>query len=162
MKKPGMVNDVWRVEPDVPQKQAPVRPAPTPSPIDSRFSDDIDQDTARKKSSTIELKNYGGIKVDNVSNATEAAAMILQFCVEFAKQTEPLLLAYGIILVKLTPGKLDTPFYIQRADGWTLAIPEVTSREQGCLQLIQAVSRIKKDAFLGPKMDLYHIQPYIW
>jgi hypothetical protein len=150
MKRPGLVKDPWHVA-------APVAPTPrqkTPAQVSQaslRHDDNIDKDIEKKKVATIE----------GTDDATEAAAMLLRFCVDHSKYTEPLLLNYGILLVQLTNSPVRTPFYIQRADGWTLAIPDVATREIGCLQLVQAVNAMRKDPFLGPKLDLYQIRSYL-
>lgn len=159
-KRPGLVKDPWQLSAASTEVRKPKLP-PEVSPTVARHSDDIEKDLEKKKRATIDVKNYGGIVVGGTTDATEAAATLLRFCVDHAKYVEPILLNYGVILIQLTQTKLGTPFYIQRADGWTLAIPDVPTREQGCLQLIQAVNAMTKDSFLGPKLDIYQISAYI-
>lgn len=161
--KPGVIRDPWRTTPR--PAASPSTPAarktPTETPlVDATHEDDIDVDSEGRKYSTIELKNYGGIVVEGTASTTQAAAQVLKFCVDNHKEIDRIFLDFGVVVTKLEPGYLQAPFYIQRSDGWTLAIPQATSRDQGCLQLIQALLRLKSNASLSRKLTEYRIKPY--
>jgi hypothetical protein len=157
-KKPGIFKDPWRSVPE-PEPQAPLPLVESAKPVPNT-PDELEEDIADPKYSTIAVKGYGGITVDGVSTALNAASQILKFCVEKRHIIEPTLLNYGIVVCKMTPGKLTTKFYIKRADGWTLAIPDATNRDNGCLQLIQALLEVQTDPAMKREMQLYHIRPY--
>jgi hypothetical protein len=133
VQKKGIFRDPWRTAVPAPKPTAPI--PPPPSDVDP---DDTDV-TAGRQCVSISLPNYGGITAHGTDNPQELGRRLLEFCVANQKIVEPYLLQYGIIIVKLVAHtKLNTVFYIQRSDGWTLAVPQANNREQGLLQLIQA------------------------
>ncbi len=159
-RRPGMLQDPWR------NMVAPVPEAPAaaaanvPEVARNDAGDDIDGDMEHVRKATIELKNYGGITVTGAQSPSHAAAQVLQFCVDNLKLVDQTLISFGIVVTKLHPGKLTTPFYVQRNDGWTLAVPMVKTRDDGCLQLIQAMLALRTDPAAGAKMRELKIQPY--
>lgn len=158
IKRPGIFTDPWRtataaaVVPVLEQRKAKAVASAV---------EEFEEDISDPKHATLELKGYGGITVDGVSAPLNAAAQILKFCVENKSKIEQTLLQYGIILVKMSQlAKLTTKFYIQRDDGWTLAIPDASTRDNGCLQLIQALLEINSDPAMKGSMQHYRIRPY--
>jgi hypothetical protein len=160
--KPGVIKDPWRSNTQnarLPAKNNQAVAASAPL-VDSTQQDDIDLDTQGHKYASIELKNYGGVVVSGTSSTTQAAAQILKFCVDHSALIERIFLDFGVVVTRLEPGTLDAPFYIQRVDGWTLAVPQAETRDQGCLQLIQALLKLKSSAALSDKLAQYQIKPY--
>lgn len=154
---PGLLRDPWRVgasapkvEPEVPEH---VR---TISTDDSPILDDIQEECH----STIELKGYGGITVDGVTKLNHAASQVLKFCVDHHKEIDDIFLQYGVLLTPFDVTDLQLSFFIQRDDGWLLAVPEATTRDAGCLQLIQAMLEVYTLPKLRKKMQKYRIRPY--
>jgi hypothetical protein len=161
-KRAGILRDPWRA---LTSKQSPSDSTEPPAPTLSEKAavdagDDINGDMEGKKTSTIELKNYGGITVQGAESPSHAAAQVLKFCVDNLKIVEETLISFGVLVTRLHPGKLTTPFYVQRADGWTLAIPMVKNRDEGCLQLIQALLALRTNPIASAKMRELKIQPY--
>jgi mannitol/fructose-specific phosphotransferase system IIA component (Ntr-type) len=64
------------------------------------------------------------------------------------------------LLTQVPVVTLETPFYLQRADGWLLAVPEAGSRDEGILQLIQAFVKLDQDPKLQTKLRRYYIRPF--
>ncbi len=161
---PGIVRDPWRnfssiVPKPEAQPRKPISEEEDGADID--VDTDTDTDTHQEKYATILLQGYGGITVDGVTEPTHAALRVLEFCVDHRREIEPYLVEYGVIVVKMERVKTpDIKFYIQRADGWLLAIPGATTRDDGCAQLIQAMLRIQVNPALKKKLVEYHIRPY--
>lgn len=154
-KMPGILADPWRRS-SAPTKAVhiPEREVnPDPSPIDV----DIQEDAQH---STIELKGYGGITVDGVSKLGHAAEQILQFCVDNHAKIDSTFLKYGVLVAKVPVAQMKLQFYVQRKDGWLLAVPEAQTRDEGCLQLIQAMMEIYRDSSLRQALTKYRIRPY--
>ncbi len=150
--KKGIFRDPWRTA-ELPPPPAITRPVPA-EPVDS---DTVD--SAQYVSTAI--PNYGGITVSGTNNPQELGRRLLEFCVKNQKIVEPYLLQYGIVVVKLALGtKLNTQFYIQRSDGWTLAVPDIRDREQGLLQLIQAFLALATNTVTNALLEAASIQPY--
>jgi len=159
--RPGVLKDPWQRA--APQEQAPAvkRPPVRQPKVEVRDHDNIDADREERKSVDIGLPNYGGIVVADVDSSTEAAAKILKYCVDNLPKVERILLEYGVLVARIeSQGSLPSPFYIQRADGWTLIVPDATSRDMGCLQLIQAFLKLKGAADTTKSLELYRIKPY--
>lgn len=157
--KKGIFKDPWRTsanEVTIPQDPAHYKPSPLDvEPVDS------DNDKNGVQHVSVALPNYGGITVGGTNNSQELGRRLLEFCVVNQKIVEPYLLQYGIVVVKLGIGiKLNTLFYIQRSDGWTLAVPEVSSREQGLLQLIQAFLELANNPSTQALLAKANIRPY--
>ena len=155
-KKPftGVLKDPWRSAPKGPPPSKVKKP--TASEADSPLNDDMrDAQYAH-----IELRGYGGITVDGVSESRHAAAQLLKVCVDFHKQIDPILVRYGVLITQLPVTELNTKFYVQRADGWLLAVPEAQSLDEGRLQLIQAMMAINQDPELRKHLRRYHLRPY--
>jgi hypothetical protein len=160
--KPGVIKDPWRSDNSNPRaaSKLPRKVVEEAPLVDATHEDDIDVDSKGRKYATIELKNYGGVVVAGTDSTTQAAGQVLKFCVDHHTQVERIFLDFGVVVTRLDPGTLNAPFYIQRADGWTLAIPEAETRDQGCLQLIQALLKLKSSAMLSDKLAQYRIKPY--
>lgn len=148
----GILKDPWR--------SMPVEPPPTNKPTTPTDTSPLTDDLRETQYATIELKGYGGITIDGVSKAKHAAAQLLKFCVDHEKLIADILVQFGVLLTKIAVTKLDTPFYIQRADGWLLAVPEAKTRDEGCLQLIQAMVKVDQHPKLQVLLRKYHIRPY--
>jgi hypothetical protein len=153
--KKGIFKDPWRSAP-VPTAPLPSKTVALPSqePIDNAESLPVQSVSAT-------LPNYGGITVLGTGNPQELGRRVLEFCVQNAKIVEPYLLQYSIVIVRLPlTTKLNTPFYIQRSDGWTLAVPDVTTKEQGLLQLIQAFLELTQTPNTRTLLEQAGIRPY--
>jgi hypothetical protein len=175
-KRIGVLRDPWRT--NVPEfttnsagervdtatgQRRPV--VPTVSQEAARDTgDDINDDMEGTRQATIELKNYGGVTVKGAASSAHAAAQILKYCVDNSAAIDKVLTRYGLVVTKLHPGQLKAPFYIQRQDGWTLAIPMARTRDEGCLQLIQALLAIRVEipahTGAGARMDEMGIAPF--
>lgn len=171
-KRIGVLRDPWRTAtPDTTVNSAGdtvntasgevVRRAPTVSEQAANDpGDDINGDMEGVKQTTVELKNYGGIVVKGAESSAHAAAHILQFCVDNNTDIEKVLTRYGVVVAKIHPGQLKAPFYIQRRDGWTLAVPMARTRDEGCLQLIQALLAVRLETRAGLRMLDAGITPF--
>lgn len=153
---PGLLKDPWRN----PQPVTASKPVDTNIPLVSEETSPINQDIQAPSYATIALKNYGGITVAGVLEINHAAAQILKFCVDHIKQVDDILVKYGVVVAQLPLEKLNTPFYIQRADGWLLAVPAAKTRDEGCLQLIQALVTVSQHPKLRAELKTYQIRPY--
>jgi len=157
--KPGVIRDPWRTV--TPPASAQVTAAPTVSEeVAHKAGDDINEDMQEVVTATITLKNYGGITVTGAKTPAHAAAQVLEFCVDNLRAAEATLISFGIVVAKLQRGPMTTPFYVQRKDGWTLAIPMVRTRDEGCLQLIQALIALNTHPTMRAKMRDLNIVPY--
>lgn len=157
-KAPGLLKDPWRtVEPE-PVAPKPADTLPQTAPSTRRQGDD---DEGPRATATIDLKGYGGITVEDVDGVPMAAVRLLEFCVDHRKDIDEILTEYGIVLAKMDLKQVNgIHFYIQRADGWVLAIPGVATRELGRFQFIQAFVRIQSNPVLKKKLEQYKIRPY--
>jgi len=157
-KAPGLLNDPWRTIEVAPVAPKPEAPGPVHVTSTRRSGDDNESPRAI---ATIELKGYGGITVEDVSDTPMAAARLLEFCVDHRKDLESTLTEYGIILAKLDLKQIrNIHFYIQRADGWVLAIPGAATRELGRFHFVQAFIRMQSNPVLKKKLEEYRIRPY--
>lgn len=165
-KAPGLLNDPWRTietEPVAPKPQAPgASPGAVPGAVpvaSTRRNGDTNE--SPRSIATIELKGYGGITVEDVTDTPMAAARLLEFCVDHRKDIESTLTEYGIVLAKLDLKQISNiNFYIQRTDGWVLAIPGAATREVGRFHFIQAFIRMQSNPGLKKKLEEYRIRPY--
>jgi len=162
---PGLLNDPWRStspEPTPSQKHSETLPENLPLHVRTISTDDspIHDDIQSPLTATIELKGYGGITVAGVEQLPHAAAQVLKFCVDHAKNIDDIFMQYGVLLTQMPITELTTKFYIQRADGWLLAVPEAKTRDEGCLQLIQAMAEAYRVPNLREQMTKYRIRPY--
>jgi hypothetical protein len=153
--KTGVLHDPWRTSLAAPDAPKPKR-VPTPSTDNSPINDDL-RDT---QYATIALKGYGGITIEGVTELKHAAAQLLKFCVDQEKLVDDILVQFGVLLAQMPVGNLKTKFFIQRADGWLIAVPEAKTRDEGCLQLIQAMVKIDQSPPLHLLLRKYHIRPY--
>jgi len=154
-KTPGILTDPWRQ--DTPPVAPPKEPPPTPNSLAGEQDPDI---SSVARSATLELKGYGGITVEGFDTLTEAAAHILAFCIQHLPVIEDRLISYGVLVAKLdAPAKAQ--FYVQRKDGWTLALPEARDRDEGLLSLIQALSHLQSDTTIHTAMKDAHIRPFV-
>lgn len=163
--KPGVVQDPWRTAPPVPTPPKVQRTprVPVPSTQGAPEQGDTD-DTAFDHYATLELPGYGGITVRSPQRqgASYVALRLLDFCREHAAQIEPTLTDFGVVF---TQGALNAPlekplFYIQRRDGWMLAVPQAKTREGGAFQLIQAFLALSALPHVRPHLERYQIRPY--
>ena len=167
-KVPGLLNDPWRSATVSPPVRQPARKEPEPLPPDlpiavrtiSTDDSPIENDIQVPSHATIELKGYGGITVDGVEQMNHAGAQVLKFCVDHHKKIDDIFVQYGVLLTQLPVSELNLKFYIQRADGWLMAVPEAKTRDEGCLQLIQAMMEVYRNTFLREQMRKYRIRPY--
>ena len=152
MAKP-IFNDPWR------QPLAPPEPKPTAVPQASE-EELANADISNPAFATITLPGYGGITLYGSDDPQVLVQRLLEFCVLHRKQIDSILTQYGILVVHLALSRPPTPFFIQRGDGWTLTVPGATTRNEGLLQLIQALLDISQRPSLKPLLDKYGIQPF--
>lgn len=161
-KMPGLLQDPWRASvPEPPPRRNLESVEPPPGvPTISADASPIHDDLQDPKHATIELKGYGGITVDGVDELTHAASQVLQFCIDHQATIDDTLLQYGVLVAKVPVTRTTTKFYVQRKDGWMLAVPDANSRDEGCLQLIQAMLEIYRLPKMKKTMRKYRIRPY--
>ena len=153
-KMPGMVTDPWRNSPNINKMLEP----PPPAVISTQ---EIEEDLQDQKFATIELKGYGGITVDGTNELKIAAVRILEFCIAHQTKIEDYFTEHGIVVTKLPKTSLsNVKFYIQRGDGWILAIPDAKTRDEGCFQLIQAMLKIQAQPSLNTLLTEFKIRPF--
>lgn len=156
-KVPGLLKDPWRNASSMAPAAAltaPVEPVVT-------STQEIEEDLQAEKFATIELKGYGGITVEGTNEIPVAAVRLLEFCVDHKKEIESIFTDYGVVIAKMEVRKMPAiKFYIQRSDGWLIAIPGAPTRDAGCFQLIQALMRVQANALLKKKLESYKIRPY--
>jgi hypothetical protein len=152
--KPGMLQDPWR------SAQVPV-PKPVPKERTPATGDYTEEESEGLPLATVDLKGYGAITIGNTTASMSAAARILEFAVNNRKDLERTFADFGIVIAQMPlqgSGKLK--FYIQRADGWILAIPGAETRDAGCLQLIQALLQLKTIPSLKKRLEDAKISVY--
>lgn len=155
-RKPGMLQDPWRTNAPTPAaKPVPKRKVTSAAPTEDEYGNDLE-----KKFSTIDLKGYGAITITGTSEETGAGGRLLDFALANKREIEPIFTQYGIVLAQLATPPVNLRFYVHREDGWLLAIPEVTTRDAGCLQLIQAFLHIKTIPALKKKLEDAKISVY--
>lgn len=119
--------------------------------------DELDEGPAG--STTLVCKSYGGITVDGVRTATEAALKLLDFAVLHRRTLDELLTHYGLLVEVLDEFPLGG-FCIRRTtDGWSLMVPEATAREHALLQIVQAFLAIGRTP-LAQTLREAGIHPY--
>jgi hypothetical protein len=157
-KVPGMLQDPWRSA----QVPAPTKARPTKqSPEPENSVGDTDDESEHSPLATIDLKGYGAITVGNASTSMSAAARILGFTVNNRKDLEKIFTDFGVVIAQMPlRGSEKLKFYIQRADGWILAIPGAMTRDAGCLQLIQALLHLNTVPSLKKKLEDAKISVY--
>jgi hypothetical protein len=156
-KMPGVVTDPWRtqVTPKTTSKPAPPDPS-HPPPAPPQDTDSYDQRFA-----TIELAGYGGITVEGTSDIPVAAVRILRFCCQEKSRIEDLFAEFGVVITKTAQNSFAPQnFYIQASDGWLLAVPGAKTRDQGALQLIQAMMHLNTLPEFRDKLHKAKIRPY--
>lgn len=161
-KKPGIFKDPWRqnVKPVVPEPASePVDPATATyigeeAPLDSG-TDDIQHDVR----ASVLLKGYGGVALLGTDSPKKVAVQIINCCAEYEPQMGDTLAKYGIVVAQLEEAP-DMTMYIRRRDGWTLCIPDARTREEGLLQLIQALLEIDSDPNLKPYLRKFGLTPF--
>lgn len=156
-KVPGMLQDPWR------SAQAPVaaKAAKTAQPIKEVRDDSDGEESEHTPLATIDLKGYGAITVANATTSMSAAARILEFTVNNRKDLEKTFTDFGVVIAQMPlRGSEKLKFYIQRADGWILAIPGALTRDAGCLQLIQALLQLNTIPALKKKLEDAKISVY--
>jgi len=157
-KVPGMLQDPWRST----QVPAPSKPQHSKQPEPEKPAVDADgEEPEHPPLATIELKGYGAITVSHVATSLSAAARILEFAVNNRKDLEKIFTDFGVVIAQMPlRGSEKLKFYIQRADGWILAIPGALTRDAGCLQLIQALLQLNTVPALKKKLEDAKISVY--
>lgn len=145
-KKPGML-DPWRAPPRA-----------TPSNTEPSLPEV--PDFGPEKKTSIQVKNYGGISIDQAVNPRILSDALLQFLVDHEKVVDPILTEFGIVLLKVEEILPTAKLYIHRVDGWTLAIPEAASREEGLFRLLQAFRKIAAHSELRKALSINGISVY--
>jgi hypothetical protein len=111
------------------------------------------------KTTTIICPGYGGITVYNADTPTEALLRVLDQLVKHQRMVDDTLIAYDVLLAKLASQPVQG-FCIRRAeDGWTLAVPSATKREEALLQITQALLELARGPF-GATLRAERITPY--
>lgn len=162
-KIPGMLQDPWRsgptatpATPTSAPKTAPKTAQPTPTNLD-----EDGEEKSHIELSTIELKGYGAITIGHATTAQGAAGRLLEFAVINRKDLEKTFTEFGIVIAQMPlQGSANLKFYIQRTDGWILAIPGAVTRDAGCLQLIQALLQLNTIPILKKKLEDARISVY--
>lgn len=163
MATPGVSKDPWRnIKPEPVQEKVKVAPTTKRKPPPVTGIEEIHEDMREEiKHATLEIKGYGGITVDGTGDLTSAAAQILAFCVDHIADVDDTLVHYGVVVTQLAPQEpVSANFFVRRADGWTLAVPQAPNREAGCLQLIQAMNKIYTQKNNKRHMEAYRIRPF--
>jgi len=155
---PGLLKDPWRtITPPESKKPSP-RSVKQPEITGAEQAEDELKPETR---ACIELKGYGGITVEGVNTIPAAATRLLEFCIDNRVQIEKTLTEFGVVIAQMPVTAMpNIKFYVQRKDGWLLAVPGVPTREAGCLQLIQALMKLQADAGIKKKLESYKIRPY--
>lgn len=111
------------------------------------------------KTTTIISPGYGGITVYNADTPTEALLRVLDLLVQHQRVVDATLVEYAVLLAKL-PTQPVQGFALRRAeDGWTLAVPSATKREEALLQITQALLELARGPF-GATLRAERITPY--
>ena len=153
-KKPGLLNDPWRKAPE------PL-PVPRPAVARKRAVPQEDRDTTVVELPHIlALQNYGGLSLIGGKSSTEVLLKLLDFCVEHRTQVEDTLADFGIVVAQLNHEPKKLHFYLQREDGWTLAVPEAPSRDYASVQIIQAVLTMQSDKALAALLSKHKLSAY--
>lgn len=158
-KMPGLLKDPWRSAPPPTPATKYIRPASNkPETTGASVPDD---DLRPEVLACIEFKGYGGITVEDVATPAAAVTRLLEFCVDHRAEIEKTFTDFGIVIAQLPVAAMpDIKFYLQRNDGWLLAIPDAVTREMGCFQLIQAMLKLHADSGPKKKLESYKIRPY--
>lgn len=151
-KKPGVLRDPWRGTPLPP----PVVPR---KPITAKRQPERDV-VGISTPFVLELKNYGGLSAIGAKTSTDVVLKLLDFCVMHLNRVEDVLADYGIVLAQLDHEPRKLLFYLQREDGWTLAIPDAPSRDYASVQLIQAVLTLQNDASIQKLLQQHNLSAY--
>lgn len=155
------MSDPWRKAPAA-APPSPPRPTPSTAKVPLPIASAGDTDDFGAKYTTIDLRGYGGITLEGTQDVPIATLQLLNFCVQEKAAIEDTLAEFGVVLAELPLLRPENAlkFYIQRADGWTLAIPLAPSREAGALQLIQAFMKLNSIPALREKLQKHKIKPY--
>ena len=148
---PGVLHDPWRSKKEsLPSKPQP-KETPSAPPEDEHYD---------RRFATIELKGYGGITIEDTTDPAQAAMRLLRFCTQEKDAIEPIFTNYGVIVanVKKPPARLT--FYVHASDGSLLACPLAKTRDEGLLQLIQALMHLSTIPRLRDKLQKAKINPY--
>jgi len=150
-KKPGVLNDPWRKAPVVEKPKVVRKAQPVPEDRDVLT---IDQPYM------LALQNYGGLCLLGGKTGTDVLLKLLDFCVDHLKRVDDVLANYGVVVAQLDHEPRKLLFYLQREDGWTLAVPEAVSRDNASVQLIQAVLTLQNDSTLKTLLTKYKLSAY--
>lgn len=155
---PGLLKDPWRTIAPPEAKKPPPRSLKQPEITGAEKAEDELKPEVR---ACIELKGYGGITVEGVNTIPAASTRLLEFCIDNRVKIEKTLTEFGVVIAQMPVTAMpDIKFYIQRKDGWLLAIPGVLTREAGCFQLIQALMKLQADPAIKKTLESYKIRPY--
>lgn len=141
IKKPGVLKDPWRTTP----QSIAAPPVKRARPQPSEGHDTLD----KKQRVTVDLKNYGGLFAERSTSSTDVVLQFLNFFVSNLSLVEDVLADYGIAVAQLDHEPKSLNFYIQREDGWTLAVPHQASRDHASMQLIQAALTLINEPKVG-------------
>ena len=107
----------------------------------------------------MKVPGYGGFIVRKVDTPTAALLNVLNVLAANLAVLEPLALEYEVLVVKLGHPPRNG-FYVHRSrDGWTLAVPSATNKEQALLQITQALLAIARSRH-AELLSRAHIVPY--
>lgn len=162
-KMPGMLHDSWRT-PQATEQAPPIRTrakVAAGSETTPTYADNPEDSDGTAELCTITLKGYGAITFGRASTTTGAAGRMLEFAVGYRKDLEEIFTEYGVVVAQMSTQAVDDlKFYIQRKDGWVLAIPGAGTRDEGCLQLIQALLKMVTVPALKKKLEDAKISVY--
>lgn len=154
-KTPGILKDPWREPAPPPPVQEPRRKKED-QPSQSR-----NEDYGPDQISSIVLEGYGCITVTGADRPIAAAIRVLEFCVDNRADISATFADYGVVIAKMEKGSMSNiHFYVQRKDGWLIAIPNAESRDAGCLQLIQAFLELNTLPHVKKSLEKYQIKTY--
>lgn len=160
--KKGIVKDPWRYSgtPSSRPAEEQNRGEQKKKSADYVPNTGDNDDYSQYNSYTVKYPNYGGITVKGVSRREMIGGAILQFCIDNQKDIDNTLVEYGLLLVRLKPGKMSVPFFITRSDGWTLTVPDAETRKQGLFQLIQCLLALDEHPKMKAAMRKFGITPH--
>jgi len=144
-----------KIRPDPWQKL----PQLTPPKVTKAVKQPIDEIPGfRSDFATVDIPNYGGIGAKDTQDTGQIPIRLLELAVNELKKIEDTFLNYGLIVIQLdSDASKDNPFYIQREDGWTLIAPDVKTREEGMIQLIQALNSLDRELLNKYKLRTYKL-----
>ena len=160
-KVPGLLKDPWRTQPTAPPPEVKNTPRVKTSKPEVTGAVQAEDELKPQERACIEIAGYGGIIVEGVNSVPAATIRLLEFCIDHRSEIEKTFTEFGVVIAQLPVAPMpNLKFYVQRKDGWLLAIPAVPTREAGCFQLIQAMTQLQTSPALKKKLESYKIRPY--